>query len=377
MSPTRTRRARPLLHVGGVPLRADASLWIIGLLAVWLFWSLFASRWGDLAAVPMAVVAAALFFGSIAAHECAHALEALRRGMKVADITLYVFGGATRLLTEPATWSDELALTLVGPATSLLLGGAFLVLTVAASAVGFAAVAEVTGQLGWLNLLLGLFNLLPGAPLDGGRVVDALVWRSTGDRHRAALTATRAGQLLGAALIALGLLEALLVLGGLVGGLWLALIGWFLHRSATTERRVAQIRAALARRTVADIVAPVATVGSGSSVAQAIDTAWRFGRTDIVAVMAHDALLGAADGAALARVPAAHRPWVPVDQLMVPAEQLRVAQRTTPADELVRLLADVPVVAVYDNGSFLTLVTADQVVAASRWFSTPGAPGRP
>ena len=373
MSNTRSRR-RPLLHVGRVPLRADASLWIMGLLVAWLFWSLFVSRWGEPAAVAMAVVAAALFLGSIAAHECAHAFEALRRGLKVADITLYVFGGATRLLTEPATWRDEMALTVVGPATSLVLGGVFFALTRGASAAGFGAAAEVTGQLGWLNLLLGLFNLLPGAPLDGGRVVDALVWRSTGDRHRAALAATRAGQLLGTGLVVLGLLEALLVAGGLVGGLWLALIGWFLRRSATSERQAAQTRAVLARRTVADVVAPVAAVGSGSSVDQAAQVAWRFGRTDIIAVVADNKLVGAADGAALGRVPAAQRDWVTVDQLMVPADQLPTVQRTTPADELLRLLAEAPVVAVYDGGSFLTLVTADQVVAASHWFSTPGPP---
>ena len=192
------------IDVAGIPVRADATLLIIAGLLAWSFWARYstvASRWG---ALVMALVATGLFLGSILAHELAHALEARYRGLHVRDITLYIFGGATRMTDEAACPGDEFALTVVGPGTSVVLGCAFGLVATGAGHLGLPAVAEVAGELGWLNFVLGVFNLLPGAPLDGGRILDSIVWRMTRDRARAARVSAVSGQVIGAALAALG-----------------------------------------------------------------------------------------------------------------------------------------------------------------------------
>src|SRR5438105_9469671 len=226
---------RTVARVGGVPVRVDASWVVIVALVTWSFWDHFLPDRGAAAALLMAAVAAALFFASVLAHEVAHALEARHRGIEVRSITLYLFGGATETASEARRPGDEFAVTAVGPWTSLVLGCAFGLGAFGADQVGSAAVGQVAALLAWVNLILAFFNLLPGAPLDGGRMLDSLVWRVTGDRARGRRVAVVAGRILGAGLIVLGVLEALAVSGGVVPGLWLALIGWFLAQAAGLE----------------------------------------------------------------------------------------------------------------------------------------------
>jgi Zn-dependent protease len=194
-------------------------------------------------------VASALLIGSILLHELAHALVGRRLGLPVERITLFIFGGMAELGREPDRPRVELLTALAGPAVSLLLGvasfaaGLWLAgpLPGAPAEIGdfrhFGAVATVLLWLGPTNVLLGLFNLVPGFPLDGGRVVRALIWWQTGDLRRATRWASRGGQLVAAALAVIGVL---MIFGyrvpffgvGLGPGLWLILIGWFLNMAA-------------------------------------------------------------------------------------------------------------------------------------------------
>jgi Zn-dependent protease/CBS domain-containing protein len=242
-------------HVGsitGIEIRMDLSVLIIALLVSFNLTGLLAAwhpDWGLAFVGFVAVVSAALLIGSILVHELAHALVGRRFGLPVERITLFIFGGMAELGREPDRPKVELLTALAGPAASLVLGaGSFAAgLWLAGPLPGtpaeigdfrhFGAVATVLLWLGPTNVLLGLFNLVPGFPLDGGRVVRALMWWKTGDLERATRWASRGGQLVAGTLVVTGVLMIfgyrVPVFGvGLGSGLWLILIGWFLNMAA-------------------------------------------------------------------------------------------------------------------------------------------------
>jgi Zn-dependent protease len=224
------RRGFPLARIGGIAVRADASWLVVVALVTWSFWDRFDHdpRFGGSAAFIMALAAAVLFFVSVLAHELAHALEGRFRGVPIGGITLFLFGGMTEMRVEARRPIDEFAMTAVGPFTSLTIGCLFGLLANAADHRGLAELAQVFGVVGWLNVGLTVFNLLPGAPLDGGRILRAIAWKVTGNRHLAVRIAAGAGQVLGGLLIAIGLFEVFFVPAAFVNGLWLAFLGWVL-----------------------------------------------------------------------------------------------------------------------------------------------------
>ncbi|ANS27956.1 site-2 protease family protein [Rhodococcus opacus] len=199
-------------------------------------------------------VTAALFILTLVAHEFAHSVVARRHGVSVDRVTLWLLGGMSELRDEPPDPQADLHIALAGPITSLLIGVTSLV--VAFSVEQFTG-PLVTAGLIWLgtaNLILAIFNLLPGAPLDGGRVLRAVLWRRSGDRLAATTSAARSGRTLGLALILLGGAQAILL--GSVGGLWLMLLGWFLRTAANVELMTASARHRLGDLHVADAMTP-------------------------------------------------------------------------------------------------------------------------
>jgi Zn-dependent protease/CBS domain-containing protein len=252
-------RGLPIGSVAGVEVRLDWSLLIIfALIMVALGWGLFPywhPDWGVGPAVLTAFGAAVLFLVSVLLHELSHALVGRRLGVEIRRITLFVFGGMAHMESEPANWRSELAMAIAGPVTSLVLGIVFLWVaslltgpiqidpqrpTEAMSRLG--PLATLLLWLGPINILLGLFNLVPGFPLDGGRVLRAILWGITGDLTRATRWASGTGQLVAWALIGTGFamilgIQVPLFGTGLVGGLWLALIGWFLNNAAIVSYR--------------------------------------------------------------------------------------------------------------------------------------------
>lgn len=259
----------------GIDLRVDSSWLFILVLVAWSLSSLFARwhpEWAPATVLVVALFAALAFFGSVLLHELAHSLVARLYGITVRDITLHMFGGVSNIEREPHTPTAELLIAIVGPLTSISLG---VVMTVVATlGVGFAAtdmdsaadamahmgpVATVLTWLGPINVAVGIFNLVPGFPLDGGRILRALVWMSTRDVRRATRIATTIGQLVGWGFIVAG---GFMVLGyavpffgrGLGGGVWLALIGLFLRNAATQHQAGAAIHDALAGVRVSDLM---------------------------------------------------------------------------------------------------------------------------
>ena len=211
----------------------------------------------DAAYLAMAVAAAVLFFVSLVLHEYGHALEAKRRGMEIDGITLWLFGGVAKFRGMFPSARAELAIAVAGPLVSLALGASL----VAAAWLGpFPAWFDgVASWVGYINLILLLFNLLPALPLDGGRVLRSLLWAAKGNFAGATRVAAAIGRAFGYLFVAGGL--ALLIFEGAFSGAWLAFMGWFLLRAAEAEDRYLATRQALAGLHVRDLMArtPVTT----------------------------------------------------------------------------------------------------------------------
>lgn len=232
-SPGAPPRGIPLFHVGGILVRLDYS-WIFVFLLVLVtlavgYFPGVAPQQGAASYWAAGGVAALLFFASILVHELAHSWVAVRNGIPVPDITLFLFGGVSRMGQEARSPGVELRVAIVGPLMSLALALAFGLLSVGLSGLPW-MLSAILAYLAWMNLALGVFNLLPGYPLDGGRVLRSLVWWRTGSLRRATRIASNAGQGLAVALMLLGGLQILV--GGLIGGLWMILIGMFLRSMA-------------------------------------------------------------------------------------------------------------------------------------------------
>jgi Zn-dependent protease len=211
-----------------------------------------------------------LFFGSVLVHELAHALASQARGIRVQDITLFLFGGATRARVESRGPGDEFLIAAVGPLTSALLAGLFGVVAVVGRDVVSRPLAGTFGYLAWTNLLLAVFNLVPGFPLDGGRLLRSAIWKATGNFARATRIASVAGQAVGWLLVAAGV--ASLLAGDLAGGIWFAFIGWFLVQAARSSYEELQLRHMLRGAEAEDVMARnLLRIGPDVSLQDAVD----------------------------------------------------------------------------------------------------------
>lgn len=247
-------------RIGGFELRVHwSTLVIFGLLVTSLATVRLreaAPGHADVSYVVAAALTGVVFYLSLLAHEVSHAVMARREGIEVESLTLWMLGGVASLQGEPRTPGGDLRIAGIGPAVSLGLALVFgAVATLAAAVDGASLLAATAGWLAGINAVLAVFNLVPAAPLDGGRILRAALWRLRGDRTRAAVTATRAGEAFGYLLVGLGLFR--LFTG--TGGLWFVLLGWFVLNAARGEREQVHVRDALAGVRVRDVMttAPV------------------------------------------------------------------------------------------------------------------------
>jgi len=204
-------------------------------------------RWG------LALGTSLLFFASLLSHEMAHSVLAIARGIPVRGITLFIFGGVSQITREAERPGTEFAVAIVGPLSSMMLGLVFWGLHVAVNPtsqhLGLAALYLMR-----INFVLAVFNMVPGFPLDGGRVLRATIWKVTGDYARATTWATRVGQLIAWTMILGGVAYAL-AFGDLLQGIWLVLIGWFLNTAASTARNQFRLRRLLEGYKAKNVVA--------------------------------------------------------------------------------------------------------------------------
>ena len=231
-----------------IPLFLDP-LWFVILVFATLNFGLAYMQWGTVLAWSAGLVMALLLFGSVLLHELGHSLVARSQGIKVSSITLFLFGGIAAIDEESKTPDQALQVAIAGPVVSIVL---FLVLTLLGQALPVSSpVGVMAAELAKINLVLALFNLIPGLPLDGGQVLKAVVWKVTGNRFQAVHWAARAGQILGWLAIAAGIAVDFFT-GELVSGIWIALLGWFGVRNANAYDRVTTLQEALLGLVAAD-----------------------------------------------------------------------------------------------------------------------------
>ncbi len=242
----------------------------IGVHYTWVFafvlitWSLASGaypdlfgRWSRTEYWAAGIISSLVLFAFVLVHELAHSLVAKRKGLPVKGITLFIFGGVSNLGAESKRAWDEFAIAIVGPLSSLAIGGALLGLYFATGPERVQDTQPVQGVIfysGWINVAVGAFNLIPGFPLDGGRVLRSIIWGVTGSMRRATGLAANVGRVVAWGLIAFGLYRVLE--GDWLGGLWTAFIGWFLNNAADAAKREQEAEYEFTGALVRDVMQP-------------------------------------------------------------------------------------------------------------------------
>jgi Zn-dependent protease/predicted transcriptional regulator len=316
-------------RIYGIPIFLHSSWFFIFALITYSFISEFDALHLDLATPRLwglGAMTSLLFFGSLVFHEMAHSVIAKHYKIPVVSITLFVFGGVARISRDPSRAIEEFNIAVAGPISSFLLAGGFWMVFRAAGE--NAILAALAGSLAWINFSLAVFNLVPGFPLDGGRIFRAIVWSFTKDYSRSTRIAAGSGQIIAYGMIGLGVLLAVngyRVHGDMIQGMWLAFIGWFLLTVARQNRAQADARGALEGLRVADIMTPeLPTVGREISLEDYAREILRTGRRAHL-VVAHEQLVGLMTGEALHSVPQADWDVTSVQAVMLPKEKLHWA----------------------------------------------------
>jgi Zn-dependent protease/CBS domain-containing protein len=266
------RHTIPLGRIRGIPIGLDPSWFLVFILVTWtLATSYFPgefTNWPRAQYWIVAAVTAILFFASIVLHELGHSIVALRYKVPVRSITLYLFGGVAQIETEPPSAGAEFWIAIAGPAVSLALAGLFRLLESAVG--GLAPALALSRYLAYINGSVALFNLIPGFPLDGGRVFRAVVWSFTQNLRRATMIAATLGRGIGFLFILFGAWQ--LLTGNVGNGLWIAFIGWFLENAASAQIWQQQVASLLAGHKVSEAMSrSCVTVPAETTIQQLID----------------------------------------------------------------------------------------------------------
>ncbi len=378
-------------RIFGIELVVDFSLIIIfGLITMTLGAGLIPRwhpEWSVAFSWVFAVAAAIAFFGSVLLHELSHALVGRAQGIPVKRITLFLFGGLAQMDREAASPGSELVMAAVGPLVSIALGvvatigGALLAPTAdvvlsdpqtAVRALGPAATLLL--WLGPVNLMLGVFNLIPGFPLDGGRVMRAALWWATGSIETATRWASLMGRLFAWVLMGAGVMMTfgihIPVLGtGFLNGLWLLMIGWFLNNAARASFVQLMVQRALADVSVTDVMrSRVETVSPELSVAALVHDHLMNGEQHAFPVMDHGRLVGLVAMSDVRKVQPNRWANVPVSHIMTPRSELSTVEAETNANQAMLTLAQrgVDQLPVVHHGELRGLVRRQDVI---KWLS--------
>jgi Zn-dependent protease len=354
-----------LVTIRGIEVRLHWSMAIVfALLVVSLATAYFPDTAPDLstaASWAVAILASLLFFGSILLHELGHSFVALRHGIPVKSITLFIFGGIAQISGQARTPDAELRIAAAGPAVSIALGIMFGEIWFIGR--GVDAIAAAAQWLATLNIVLAAFNLLPGFPLDGGRILRALVWKFTGSEQRAGQVALVSGQMLAFALMGLG---ALLVLSGdFANGAWLIFIGWFLQNAAVSEAAGSTVEQLLRGVTVRQAMGPPETrVPGRMMVRELVDRFVLAAGERCFLVVDDDTPRGILTLKDLAAVERDRWDWTPVRDVMKPWASLHVV---TPDAGLMDALqtmddAEVAQLPVVVEGRPIGLITREEIL---------------
>src|SRR6185312_1377515 len=344
-----------LATVAGIEIQFHVS-WVIILALIGLtlgeYFRAFNPGWSHVTVVAAAAVTTVLFFVSVVLHELAHSLVARAHGLPVHVITLFVFGGVSELTREPDDAATEFRVAIAGPMTSLAIGA--VCWAMARGGNPHAVVFAILAWLGWIDLLLAVFNLIPGFPLDGGRVLRAILWSANKDFVRSTHWATRIGKACALLFILVGVLE--FFHGGALSGLWLAFIGWFLLTAAEQSWRQTEAQQALGGYTVRDLESPFfARVAPEVKLDAFIaGLAANHNYRSSLVMDAEDHLLGIISPADLAQLPREQWGSTPVSQLMVPRGRMATVEPAEGLTSALRKMAE-------NNVGQLPVMIADSV----------------
>ncbi len=317
-------------------------------------------RWG------LAIVTSLLFFASVLAHELAHSLVSKSQGIPVPRITLFLFGGASQISEQPRRAIDEFWMALVGPLTSFALAvifGAIWLITQQTSPV----IHEVSGWLGGINLALAVFNLLPGFPLDGGRVLRSIAWGITKNLRRATQIAVGGGVVVSWLMIGIGLWQVLD--GDWANGLWIAFIGWFLHGAAIQEGQVTVVHDILKGHKVREVLeSDYPHVLKQLSLDVFVESVVLPSSKRCFVVMEGDTFIGLVTMHRLREIPRNKWETTRVADIMIPSEKLVTVRMDEDMTEVLEKMgrADINQVPVLEDGKLLGMVTRANIIAFLR-----------
>jgi Zn-dependent protease/CBS domain-containing protein len=356
-------------RIAGIEVRVDSSWVVIALLITYSMYLRASILYPELSgggAVALGILATVLFFGSVLVHELAHAVVSQARGIRVQDITLFLFGGATRARVESRGPGDEFLIALVGPLTSGILAGLFGIAAGLGDDVLSRPLVGTLGYLAWVNLLLAGFNLVPGFPLDGGRLLRSAIWKATGSIGRATRVASLSGQAVGWLLVAGGV--AYLLAGNLAGGIWFAFIGWFLVQAARASYQELQLRDMLRGVEAEDVMAgDLLRIPPDLSLQDAVDDYFMRYDHSAFPVDEHGRTVGLLTLRGVRRVPREQWSTRPVRDHMVPlGDQVVVAPHARMDDVLGKLQdGEAGRVLVVQDGEVVGIITPTDL---TRWL---------
>lgn len=353
----------PLGRIFGIPLYLHVSWFIIFLLITLSLATQFKYMhpgWTTEQHWLLGIVTSVLFFASVVFHELCHSIVAKHYKIPVQSITLFVFGGLSRIARDPDNGKQEFNVAIAGPLSSLFLAGCFWLIW--RYAAGNEMVHAAAGWLAEINLILGLFNLVPGFPLDGGRVLRGIVWGITGDFTRATRIAANAGKFFAYLMILAGIWQALN--GNWVGGLWIAFIGWFLLSAAQESYAYVALRNMLVGVRAQDIMSrDVATVPRDMSLQEYIHEVLRTGQRYHVAV-AGETPVGVVTLDAARHVPRSEWDNTSIQAIMLPLEKIHPAAPDEPASKVLQRMQteDINQMPVVSENHIVGMISRDSIL---------------
>ena len=352
--------------IAGIDIEVHVS-WIIILvlltvsLATGWFPQLYAG-WSTATYWLIALLSSLLLFVSVLLHELAHSLVARRRGVPVKSITLFIFGGVSNIEREPASPGIEFQLAFVGPLTSLVIGVVCYLIQLPLRSTN-SPLEGILFYLAVTNVLLGLFNLVPGFPLDGGRVLHSIVWRLTGNLRQATRVASMTGQVIAYLFILLGIW--IFFAGDILDGIWFGFVGWFLLSAAQSANAQGMLTSVLSGVTVGEVMNPKPpTVPGDISLQQLVDAYFLPAGLRYALVTQGEKLVGLITLGDIRHIPRDQWEQVPISTAMIPLARLHVATPQQSLSDVLPLMAgrDVNQLPVVDHGVPVGILSRDAIV---------------
>lgn len=353
-------------RIGGIAIEINPSwLLIVGVLAWSLSDGVFPDMyegWSTATYWIVGSLSALLLFVTVLVHEMAHAVVAIKRGIPVPKITLFIFGGVSHMSKQPRSAGEEFYIAAAGPATSLgiavVMGGLALLLRDTNE-----QVTAITGYLALVNFVLAIFNILPGFPLDGGRVLRSIAWKKSGSFRTATRVASNVGVAFGVILMVSGV--GLILLGYVINGIWFAFIGWFLSGAARGEADNLKLETILGPLKARDVMSPeFASVPPHLSLQLIVDE-YMVGQGHRAVIVARDdAVFGIVSISDIRRHPRNEWDSTPAQTVMTPRERVLTVGVDEPALEVLELIAQKQLnqVPVLEDGQMIGLITRRELI---------------